>query len=108
MKYTIDGIAHSYKPDFYMCEMDMIYEIKPLKRTKEKINILKMSKLQEKFGRDNCEFMTEKEIMFFINTVDIKFILDIIKKEELKMTIKQEKRLVNNLKRIKYDNTRGF
>jgi len=106
--YFLDGTKHTYSPDFFIVDTQEIYEVKPKKRITEKVNILKMSALQEKFKEYKCMFKTEEDIIDFIDTVNIKVILDIIKNKELVMSQKQLDRLLPHLKRIKNDHRRSI
>lgn len=106
--YFLNGVKHTYSPDLFIIDTNEIIEIKPKKRISEKVNILKMKSLQEKFNNYNCLFKTEEDIIDFIDTVTIKVILDIIDNKELVMEQKQIDRLIPNLKRIKYDARRNI
>jgi hypothetical protein len=108
VEFRINDSTHIYKPDFFIESTEMIYEIKPLKRTKEKINILKMNALKNKFGSSKCKFMTEYEIKDFIERLNIDCINDIINNNKLIIDFKQKTRLISSFKRIKYDTLRDI
>ena len=106
--YILDGITKTYSPDFYLVDDDIIVEIKPYKRIKEKIIKLKMDVLREKFGETRCEFRTERDIKDFIINLDISTICDKIISGDLELDDRQKNRLLSTFKRIKDECSRNF
>ena len=76
--YFIDGAKHIYTPDFYVPDLNCVYEVKPLYATTILINVLKASAAKEYFTKQKINYHVVTENNFQkLKFLDVKDDLDI-------------------------------
>lgn len=92
-----DENKHTYTPDFYLCEQNILVELKPEKLQTNKEVIIKFSALKKHHPDIECEMRGFKEIDIFIrNIIENDQIEDYKQSGLLKLTDKQYERLKRN------------